>query len=196
MKNKLIIVEGPQGTGKTTLTNYLRENIPGSNLYRLSGQKDKTENGQKYSEKMYEALLEYLEKLEEIPMDLIFDRTFFTEEIYARLGYKEYDFSDIYKKLFARFNKLHFEKYLIVLYLENTDLYSERLKRDFHHNYQTFSLENSICQQQAYLKLSEEIEKNAENTIKVIRLPMDDFTKAYQQIDAMIRGEKDEYGRF
>ena len=38
-KSKIIIVEGPQGTGKTTLTNYLRENIPGSNLYRLHGQK-------------------------------------------------------------------------------------------------------------------------------------------------------------
>ena len=42
MKNRLIIVEGPQGTGKTNLTNFLRENIPSSNLYRLSGQKDKT----------------------------------------------------------------------------------------------------------------------------------------------------------
>ena len=25
--NRLIIIEGPQGTGKTTLANYLRENI-------------------------------------------------------------------------------------------------------------------------------------------------------------------------
>ena len=45
MKSKLIIVEGPQGTGKTTLTNYLRENLASSNLYRLSGQKDKSEKG-------------------------------------------------------------------------------------------------------------------------------------------------------
>ena len=41
-KSKLIIIEGPQGTGKTTLANYLRDNMSGSNLYRLSGQKDKT----------------------------------------------------------------------------------------------------------------------------------------------------------
>ena len=26
-KQKLIIVEGPQGTGKSTLTNYLRDNV-------------------------------------------------------------------------------------------------------------------------------------------------------------------------
>ena len=196
MKNRLIIVEGPQGTGKTTLSNYLRENMPGSNLYRLSGQKDKTEKGKIYSEKMYTALLDYLEKLEEIPINLIFDRTFFTEEIYSRLGYKEYNFSDIYKKLLEKFNKLDFEKYLIILYLENTDLYSERLKRESHHNYQAFSLENSANQQQAYLKLSEEIEKDEENTIKIIRLPMDDFKKSYQQIENIMRGENDEYRRF
>lgn len=190
MKSKLIIVEGPQGTGKTTLTNYLRENLASSNLYRLSGQKDKSEKGKKASEKMYEALLDYLEKMQEIPMDLIFDRTFFTEEIYSRLGYKEYDFSDIYQNLLKRLNKLDFEKYLIILYLENTDLYEERLKRDFHHNYQTFSLENSKHQQQAYLKLGEELSNNNENTIKIIRLPMDDFTKSYQEIDKIFRGER------
>ncbi len=38
MQNRMIIVEDPQGTGKTTLTNYLRDNIASSNLYRLSGQ--------------------------------------------------------------------------------------------------------------------------------------------------------------
>ena len=190
MKSKLIIVEGPQGTGKTTLTNYLRENLASSNLYRLSGQKDKSEKGKKASEKMYEALLDYLEKMQEIPMDLIFDRTFFTEEIYSRLGYKEYDFSDIYQNLLERLNKLDFEKYLIILYLENTELYEERLKRDFHHNYQAFSLENSEHQQQAYLKLGEELSNNTENTIKIIRLPMDDFTKSYQEIDKIFRGER------
>lgn len=44
-KSKIIIVEGPQGTGKTTLSNFFRENLPGANLYRLSGQKDKTLTG-------------------------------------------------------------------------------------------------------------------------------------------------------
>ena len=85
--NRLIVVEGPQGTGKTTLANYLRESIPVSNLYRLSGQKDKTITGRDVSIKMYHALLDYLKAMESVPMDLVFDRTFFTEEVYARLGY-------------------------------------------------------------------------------------------------------------
>lgn len=76
-KNRIIIIEGPQGTGKTTLANYLRENIAASNLYRLSGQKDKSATGKKLSKKMYLALIDYLLNMEIVPMDLIFDRTFF-----------------------------------------------------------------------------------------------------------------------
>ena len=189
MKNKLIIVEGPQGTGKTTLTNYLREKLSGSNLYRLSGQKDKSKKGKKYSYEMYSALLDYLSKMQEIPMDLIFDRTFFTEEIYARLGYKDYSFSDIYEELLKKFNQLNYDKYLLILYLKNTELYRKRLERDFHHNYQAFSIENSENQQQAYMILGEEIMKKKENTIKVIYLPMDDFEQAYNQIDHLFGGE-------
>lgn len=111
-QNKMIIVEGPQGTGKTTLTNFLRDNIPGSNLYRLSGQKDKTITGKNISEKMYNSLLAYLRSMEDIPMDLIFDRTFFTEEVYGRLGYKEYQFTEIYNDLVRQLDALNYDIYL------------------------------------------------------------------------------------
>lgn len=74
---KCIIVEGPQGCGKTTLTNYLRENIPAANLYRLTGHKDKTVTGKEKSEKMYNALLNYIKSLEGCDVNLIFDRMFF-----------------------------------------------------------------------------------------------------------------------
>ena len=41
-RNTLIIVEGPQGAGKTTFTNYLREHLASVDLHRLTGIKDKT----------------------------------------------------------------------------------------------------------------------------------------------------------
>ena len=41
-KDTIIIVEGPQGAGKTTFTNYLREKMGATDLYRLTGIKDKT----------------------------------------------------------------------------------------------------------------------------------------------------------
>ena len=180
-KNKLIIIEGPQGTGKTGLSNYLRDKLPGANLYRLSGQKDKTIAGKKWSTKMYNALMDYLKEMEEIPMDLIFDRTFFTEEVYARLGYKEYDFHDIYLKLVEKLCQLDFDVYLIVLYLENPNIYENRLKRD-HHNYQSFSIRNSRAQQKVYLDMKEELQNK---NIEVITLATDDFKDAYEKIDTL-----------
>ena len=187
-KNRIIIVEGPQGTGKTSLTNYLRDNIPASNLYRLSGQKDKTNNGKEKSIIMYNALLDYLYKMQEVEMDLIFDRTFFTEEIYARLGYKEYSFTKIYLNLLKRLENLnnHYDLYLILLYLKNTDLYKQRLERAYHHNYQAFSIQNSIDQQEAYQKMAQEIKNNA-SPIKVLETPTDDFSYAYKKINGIFR---------
>lgn len=181
-KNRIIIVEGPQGTGKTTLTNYLRENIPSSNLYRLSGQKDKTLNGKEISRKMYLALLAYLKKMEDTPMDLIFDKTFFTEEIYARLGYKEYSFTDIYEMLVTQLESLNYDIYFIVLYLEDGNIYEERLKRE-HHTYQSFSVENSMCQQEAYLKMIKELENSS---IQIIPLAMDHFETSYAKINQIL----------
>ena len=183
MKYRMIIVEGPQGTGKTTLANYLRENISGSNLYRLSGQKDKTINGKKASEKMYYALLDYLKNMEDVPMDLIFDRTFFSEEVYARLGFKEYSFSDVYEKLLKKLSKLDFDIYYISLYLKNDDLFIERLARDHHNNYQAFSKENSVKQQNEYRSIAKDL-KNIP-TINVQEIAMDDFEKAYKKINKL-----------
>lgn len=186
-KSKIIIVEGPQGTGKTTLTNYLRENIPSSNLYRLAGQKDKSPSGKKLSEKMHTTLMDYLEKMQEIPMDLIFDRTFFTEEIYARLGYKEYSFTGVYEKLVTRLENLNSEVYLVVLYLEEATNYEKRLERE-HHTYQSFSVESSMNQQNKYLEMAKELE---DSKIHVLTLAMDDFDRAYQKINKLFSIKKE-----
>ncbi len=185
MKSKMIIIEGPQGTGKSTLANYLHDNLAGSNLYRLSGQKDKTNTGKILSTKMYEALIEYLQVMQDIPMDIIFDRTFFTEEIYANLGYKDYSFHDVYEKLLLKLSKLNYEIYFINLYLENTLLYKERLNR-VHHNYQDFSVLNSINQQKEYLLISNYIQEEYPH-INVLNLKMDDFDIAYRQIDELFK---------
>lgn len=180
---RLIIIEGPQGTGKSTLANHLRDNISSSNLLRLSGQKEKGIDGKKISEKMYDILMDYLEKMQDINMDIIFDRTFFSEECYARLGYKEYQFTDVYEKLLERLNNLKYETYFINLYLEDTSLYKERLARPSHHNYQAFSTDSSISQQNTYKELSDGL-KDYKN-INVINLCMDDFKEAYEKINKL-----------
>ena len=134
--------------GKTTFTNYLREKLGGTDLYRLSGIKDRTEEGHKKIKIKYEKLLDYMECCSDV--NLLFDRTFFSNEVYARLGYQDYSFTKTYEMLLHRLDNLkNLDKYnvfLVVLYLDDEEKYNERIKRD-KHQYQKFEIESSIKQQ-------------------------------------------------
>ena len=112
---------------------------------------------------------------------MVFDRTFFTEEIYGRLGFKPYSFDDTYKMLLNRLDNLDFDIYLVVLYLNDTSVFEKRIKRD-KHEYQAFNVESSINQQNEYLKLADEVEKETKN-IKVIRFNADNNETFTKQID-------------
>ena len=169
--SKLIVVEGAQGAGKTTITDYIRHTLKYTNLYRLSGTADSTPTGLQKSKEMYTDLLEYIKKLENKSINLLFDRTFFTAENYCRLGKKEYSFTEVYNDLLERFSKLDFDIYYITLYLKDESLYEERLKRDgkIEPAYAKFSAENSIVQQREYLKMADEIQAKYPN-IKVFKI--------------------------
>lgn len=172
--SKLIVVEGPQGSGKTTITDFIRHSLKYTNLYRLSGTADSTKSGLAKAQKMYFDLLDYIEKLENSSINLLFDRTFFTEENYCRLGKKEYSFTETYNQLLERFSKLDFEIYYITLYLEDTENYTKRLQRDGKAtvDYAKFGAESSIEQQKAYLEMMDEIAEKYPN-IKTIKIPTD-----------------------
>ena len=172
--SKLIVVEGAQGAGKTTITDFLRHSLSYTNLYRLCGTSDSTKTGLKKATDMYETLLDYVEKLENLSINLVFDRTFFTEENYCRLGKKEYSFTEEYNKLLERFSKLDFEIYYITLYLEDENLYNERLQRDSKATFKNsaFGVENSINQQRVYLEMAKEIKEKYPN-INVINIKSD-----------------------
>ena len=159
--SKIIIVEGAQGAGKTTVTDFLRYAIKYTNLYRLTGTSDSTRTGKKKAETMYKNLLVYVKTLENLSINLLFDRTFFTEEIYCRLGFKEYSFTDVYEELLEELSKLDFEIYYITLYLKDENLFEKRIAREGKAvpEYAKFKAESSISQQRAYLKMAEEIKE-------------------------------------
>ena len=183
--SKLIVVEGPQGAGKTTVTDYIRHSLTYTNLYRLSGTSDSSPEGLNKAKKMYEDLLEYLEKLENTNINLLFDRTFFTEENYCRLGKKQYSFTEVYNKLLERFSKLDFEIYYITLYLENTEIYNQRLQRGEKADvaYAKFGAQKSIEQQKVYLEMAEEIKEKYPN-IKTAKIATD---KEFEIIKGKVR---------
>lgn len=181
MKEKIIIVEGPQGVGKTTFTNYLREKMAATDLYRLTGIKDKTETGHQKIKIKYEKLLDYMKVCEDV--NLLFDRTFFTNEVYCRLGFLDYSFSETFEELLQKLDSLDFDIYLIILHLEDTDIYKKRIKRD-KHLYQKFEVESSIKQQKEYLKLADEVEQKT-NNIKVIRFANDDKERTNKKLEEL-----------
>lgn len=163
--SKIIIVEGAQGAGKTTITDYIRHAIPYTNLYRLSGTADSSKEGKIKAKKMYEDLVDYIEKLQNMSVNLLFDRTFFTEEVYCRLGFKDYTFSDVYEKLLEKLANMDFELYYITMYLSNEDEFEKRIKRrgKATNKYAKFNKQSSINQQNAYLKLADEIKEKYKN---------------------------------
>lgn len=172
-KNTLIIVEGPQGAGKSTFTNYLRENLASSDLHRLTGIKDKSKTGLEKVIKRFQRELDYIKTgcSPEAPL-MIYDRNFFTDEVYARLGYKEYSFKESYENFLKQLDEMDLEIYLVILYLKDENLYKERLASRSKFEYQKFDIENSINQQREYLKLADEVENETKN-IKVIRFAND-----------------------
>lgn len=182
--SKLIVVEGAQGAGKTTITDFFRYSLSYTNLYRLCGTSDSTPTGKKKAEDMYVDLLEYMSKMANKSINLVFDRTFFTEENYCRLGKKEYTFTDVYDRLLEDFSKLDFEIYYITLYLSDESLYNERLNREGKAVFKnsSFTAENSINQQRVYLKMAEEIKEKYPN-INVINIANDrDLEEVKQEL--------------
>ena len=170
--SKLIVVEGPQGAGKTTITDYIRHKVPYTNLYRLSGSSDNSLSGKPKSVEMYVDLLDYIEKLQNKSVNLLFDRTFFTEAIYCRLGFKEYAYDDAFDQFLERLASFDFDTYYITLYLKDEDEFEKRLARDDKGvtKYAKFSKESSVKQQNAYLAMAEEVKEKVGDRIKVINI--------------------------
>lgn len=169
--SKIIIVEGAQGAGKTTITDFLRYAIKYTNLYRLTGTADSSVEGKRKATIMYKNLLAYMKTLENLNINLLFDRTFFTEEIYCRLGFKEYSFTDVYEELLKELSKMDFDIYYLTVYLKDETLFEKRIAREGKAvpEYAKFKVESSINQQRAYLKMTEEI-KNKYPNIHVVNI--------------------------
>lgn len=188
--SKLIIVNGAQGAGKTTVTDYLRFKMSYTNLYRLCGTSDSSPSGKEKATTMYKNLLDYMERLQNMSINLLFDQIYFTEEVYDRLGFKEYSFTDEYEKLNEKLSKLDYDIYVITLYLSNTDEFNRRLARDGKHNmkYAKYNSESSINQQKVYLEIAEELKKYPKiNVINIDNCQTEAEVK--NQLDEILRNK-------
>ena len=97
------------------------------------------------------------------------------------MGYQKYNFADVYENLLNRLDNIDADIYLVILYLEEEAEFENRLKRD-KHEYQKFEVQSSILQQREYLKLADEVEKQAKN-IKVIKFNTDNDGKFEERME-------------
>lgn len=189
-KPKIVIVEGAQGGGKTTLTNILRDMMPYSNLMRLSGIKDKSEEARPKVVNIYYSLMQMLYSMKGTEMNWIFDRTFFSERVYCMLGYKDYDFKEDYDYFLMSLAELseYYDIYLFVL-VADEKTYEERLNRDKpQFGAVKFGAENSMRQQEAYLELMKEVNRNYPRDIQaylIQTINRDPYDIAYDIIEGM-----------
>lgn len=153
-KPKLIIVEAPQGGGKTTITNILRDKMTYTNLLRLSGIEDVSSAG---CDKVYNLRLgelEYIRKSAWSGINFILDRCHMTEKVYCNLKYKSYDFVSEAETLNKKLGALtEFYDVYFVLLIANKETYGKRLKRDKpQYASVNFDVENSLRQQDEFIK--------------------------------------------
>lgn len=152
-KPKIVIIEGCPSSGKTTVSNELREKLSNMTLMSLTGCKNKTIIGQEDSFVYHNNLLDYLLLTRNTKMDYVLCRSFISEKIYCNLGFKPYSFKSQYNILLNNLDSLswYYDVYVILLTI-NQDQIKERIEREGKHNYHNYSIEDSLIQQEEYKK--------------------------------------------
>lgn len=158
---KVHILEGPRGTGKSTVGRLLRDTIDGATLINPTGFGTDGDEGLHKISEYYQALDSYLHDLASADNEytVIFDRTFFSEWVYSRI-YKSYDFKPMYDYLLTSLLSCAESVNLFFLTLGDEAELANRLTRDkvklFDHVEE--SVAQSTKQQQYYEELFEGIE--------------------------------------
>lgn len=164
MDQRLIIVEGAQGVGKTSTTNLLREKILYSNLVRLTGTADSSITGRDKIFSSYLGLLRWMDSAQGCDLNFILDRSFISERVYCIEGRKAYDFKSEYNYLVEYLARLDKYKILLVLLTANSDTIASRLKRDKpEFNNTCFNIDKSLLQQFHYQELIPKIHSTFNN---------------------------------
>lgn len=158
---KVIILEGPRGTGKSTVGRLLRDTIEGATLMNPTGFGTDGADGLHKITEYYQSLDTYLHELASADSEfvVIFDRTFFSEWVYSRI-YKSYNFTPMYDYLLTSLLSCAESVHLFFLSIESEEELAGRLSRDkvklFNHVDE--SVAQSTKQQQYYKQLFDGIE--------------------------------------
>ena len=187
MKPFILLVEGSQGCGKSTVCKELREQMKYVTLLDLNGVGDKTEEGRNKMFKYHNQILDMFDYTKICGMNYVCCRSFLSETIYCNLGYKPYSFANHNNILINNLDYLTrwYDVYFILLTAKEEDL-KIRLNRD-KFAYHSFSVENSLAQQEQYRKEFRNM-INQKTNIKVYEIENDNLERTVNSIKDIILG--------
>lgn len=189
-KQKIIFIHGGQGSGKSTVTNLLREKMTHTTLLRLAGVPSDQDDPCTRSFQYHMAMLEGVNLTYGSGMNFIFDRSFLCDKIYANLGFKSYDFEKETEVITSGLKQLatRFEVYFVLL-MTSKETLEQRLKRGDKPQFEQvkFSAENSLKQQEEYAYEFEQLP----DEVGILMLPTDDLTaeEVANRIIELTKGE-------
>lgn len=165
MKPIVVIINGCKGSGKSTATNWLREQMINTNLFRNSGhgkvQRDDIcpEDATFY---YFKGLLDTMISCERCGYNFVWDGSFITEQVYCdlALGSKDYDFTACSKTLMMDLNNAvaqYYDVHIVQLFCGHRVI-SERLNGRHKGVYDniSFTSANSMKEQTRYLEIMDE----------------------------------------
>ncbi|MCR4362087.1 hypothetical protein JDW21_19105 [Bacillus subtilis] len=160
------ILEGARGTGKSSLAFRLRQTTPETTLINFTGFHNDGEQGLEKVKKYYSNWMHFLFKMYNHDSKLLFDRFYFSEEVYSAL-YKEYNFTEEYKRLnelLEDLSEFGVKINIFFLTIKNKDELKERLIRDkVPFGKAEESVSETLNQQHAYSLLFDSLEINYKN---------------------------------
>lgn len=181
---EITILEGARGLGKSTISRILRDGMTNTLLINMTGNNDNSEEGKSATFKHYENLMVYLsyEKYDKSPFNFLFDRTFFSEQVYATL-YKDYDFTPQFNSLLKQLDNLATRtdvKVRVLFLTADKDTIERNLNREgkahlFGDSKFSDDVHKSLAQQAMYEKVMLDAKKSATN-IRFSRLDLSNLT--------------------
>lgn len=149
----LLIIEGAQGSGKTTICNALKNKLTCTNFFSLSGLPKDSSAELVFNTRYNELTVPSLIKCS--GLNIVYERSFFSDRVYQYMGLKPYtpnEFDEYYKKLVEQLVKLQEDYRVIIVNLcAHKNQFADRLQRNKEqYENASFSVESSIHQDNFY----------------------------------------------
>lgn len=170
MKPKLIIVEGAIGSGKSSLSRLMRENMKHTTLLSLSS----IGNNTAFNYFNYHAnILNLLLELRGTDQNVILERSFISNRVYSMMGHNSYSFDQEFRILSRKLKALtmFYDVYVVLLCTNKVD-FERRLGKRSKFELVDHTVDEALKQQRNYMILLDQLRNEGINCTTIVNSGM------------------------